>query len=125
MGSSVFKAMRKTVTIADLAVMLLVIAGVFISAHGNTHKDDIYNVYIYKDDVLHGIYNLNVDKYIQIDAHNSVQIKAGKVRMASADCPDKRCVRQGASSSLPIICLPNHVVVEIRSAGKNDIRIIR
>ncbi|HRY84255.1 MAG TPA: NusG domain II-containing protein [Candidatus Cloacimonadota bacterium] len=37
--------------------------------------------------------------------------------MSYADCPDKRCVKQGASDMFPIICLPNHVVVEIKTSG--------
>lgn len=44
---------------------------------------------------------------------NLVQVAAGRVRVLAADCPDQTCVHMGwlESSALPIICLPNRLVV--------------
>lgn len=45
---------------------------------------------------------------------NTVEIKDGKIRVKDADCPDKTCVKTGwlSSSAMPIVCLPNHLVIE-------------
>jgi hypothetical protein len=44
-----------------------------------------------------------------------VEIREGKVRMLSAQCPDKLCVRQGWTDhpANPIICLPQQVIISI------------
>ncbi len=46
--------------------------------------------------------------------HNIVEIKEHRIRVREADCPDKTCVRMGwlSSSSMPIVCLPHHLVIE-------------
>jgi len=48
---------------------------------------------------------------------NVVEITGGQVRMISADCPDKSCVRQGHVSRAGecIVCLPARVTVTIFS----------
>ena len=45
---------------------------------------------------------------------NTVEIKDGKIRVKSADCPDNTCVRMGwlSSSAMPIVCLPHELVIE-------------
>ena len=50
---------------------------------------------------------------------NTVEIKDGKIRVLSADCPDKTCVRMGRleSSAMPIVCLPHKLVIEF---AEND-----
>lgn len=62
-----------------------------------------------------GEYPLEEDRDIAIDMHNRLRISDHKVRMIYADCPDKRCIKQGASNMFPIICLPNRLVVEIKN----------
>ncbi len=44
------------------------------------------------------------------------------VRMTAADCPDKLCVRTGAirAAGESIACVPNRVVVILRSAAENN-----
>ena len=44
---------------------------------------------------------------------NTIEIKNGKIRVSSAECPDKTCVNMGwlSSSAAPIVCLPNHLVI--------------
>jgi hypothetical protein len=46
-----------------------------------------------------------------------VEIDDGKVRMVDSACPDKLCVRSGWISrpGESIVCLPNRVVIEIKS----------
>ena len=48
------------------------------------------------------------------DSSNTVEIKDGKIRVCAAECPDKTCVHTGwlKSSAMPIVCLPNHLIIE-------------
>lgn len=64
---------------------------------------------------------LSLDQTIEIQG-NTVVIEQGRVRMAQAGCPDKRCVRQGAISRAgqSIICLPARLVVSIEGGGGFD-----
>ena len=45
---------------------------------------------------------------------NTIEIKEGKIRVKSADCPDKTCVHMGwlSSSAMPIVCLPHELIIE-------------
>ena len=52
------------------------------------------------------------------EGSNTIEIKDGKIRVESADCPDKTCVRMGwlESSAMPIVCLPHKLVIEFADA---------
>lgn len=45
---------------------------------------------------------------------NTIEIKDGRIRVSDAECPDKTCVHTGwlSSSAMPIVCLPNHLIIE-------------
>jgi len=104
------------ITLSDiiLLIVLIVVVGVSFRSTSRFRKDE--KVFIYKANVLWGQYELDRNQIIQIDEHNSIEIKDTKVRMLHADCPDKRCVKMGFVRNVPIICLPNQVLVEIRKS---------
>lgn len=71
-----------------------------------------------------GTYSLDEDQEIRINqGSNVLEIKNGRADMIDADCPDQLCVHQKAISANNenIICLPNKVVVEIRSKAESQI----
>lgn len=49
---------------------------------------------------------------------NEIQIRNGSIGIVSANCPDKLCVHQGfiSDSKLPIVCLPNRLVIQLLPA---------
>lgn len=51
--------------------------------------------------------------YCDGGSSNTIRIQDGRIRVASAECPDKTCVGMGELSSerLPIVCLPNHLII--------------
>ena len=60
---------------------------------------------------------------IPVGDGNIVQAERGRVRMLSADCPDKLCVHMDWTDSpaKPIVCLPNRVTVVITGTdGERD-----
>jgi hypothetical protein len=50
---------------------------------------------------------------------NTVEISPDGIRMAEATCPDGLCIRQGYLN-LPIVCLPNRVVIRFTGAGSKE-----
>ena len=57
---------------------------------------------------------------------NVIEMEKDRVHVIEASCPDKLDVKQGYISrpGEMIICLPNHLVVEVRSDKGNDIDIV-
>ena len=51
--------------------------------------------------------------------HNTVVVEGGRVRVSQADCPDQVCVNQGwiSDGTVPIVCLPNQLIVQIEGGG--------
>lgn len=49
---------------------------------------------------------------------NTVLVEPGRIRIAEADCPDQVCVNQGfiSDGTVPIVCLPHRLLVEIVGA---------
>ena len=45
---------------------------------------------------------------------NLIEIHDHQIRVAQAECPDQTCVHMNwlGSSGLPIVCLPNHLVIQ-------------
>lgn len=111
---------KQKISLADvvLVVCLIVLAIAIGIRQWGQGKDD--RLYIYRDNILIASYGLNRDIEIEVDDHNSLAIRNGKVAMVRADCPDKRCIKQGYSRSIPIICLPNHLVIEIKESESEN-----
>jgi hypothetical protein len=57
---------------------------------------------------------------------NTLEIKNGKAKMISADCPDQICVNHAAVSkeNESITCLPHKLIVEIHGGEKNNVDIV-
>lgn len=53
-----------------------------------------------------------------------MQIEEHKIRMLEAECPDHICMDMGwLDSGMPIVCLPNHLVIQFtdKSSGIDSI----
>lgn len=73
---------------------------------------------------LWGEYPLGEDRTVEIrsgDSYNILVIENGKAYVKQASCPDGICSshRPIGNDGESIICLPNKVVVEIRTSDKN------
>ena len=115
----------RQIRLADLVLVFVVIITIAISYKGLSLNSSDAVVRIYKNNSLWGEYQLSEDKIIKIDSHNTVEIRHNKVGMIESDCPDKRCVKQGFTDKLPIICLPNHLLVEVYEKEKDRILILQ
>lgn len=47
------------------------------------------------------------------NSSNTILLQDGEICVSAAECPDQTCVKMGKlySDSLPIVCLPNHLIV--------------
>lgn len=56
---------------------------------------------------------------------NEIEVRPESIGILSADCPDQLCVHQGfiRDSRLPITCLPNRIVILLRSPSEDGDKI--
>ena len=120
--------MKNKRKINDLIVIVLLLA-ISVSTYFilNSGKKDIGDfVYIEFSNVEYGVYDLNTDKIISIKANNAeniIVIKNSIVYMEYSNCSNQVCVlhKEISKDGEQIICLPNKILIEIRSKNKNDI----
>ena len=50
---------------------------------------------------------------------NTIVAEPGRIRVEAAGCPDQVCVNQGwiSDGTVPIVCLPNKLIIEITGGG--------
>lgn len=53
---------------------------------------------------------------------NIIEVRPGSIGIRDASCPDRLCVLQGfiTDSRLPVTCLPNRLVIQLRSRTKQS-----
>ena len=112
--------------IVIISVALLLVWKLVYLKGQNADSDAFVKVTV--DGKVYGTYPLSKDDTIAIknvdgDVTNTLVIKDGVADVTAADCPDHLCVKQKAISKEgeSIICLPNKVVVTVKSDTKSDI----
>lgn len=107
-----------------LAIILIVI-GIISLIYINNYKveNGQGQVVVTNNGKLYGTYSLNENKEFEVKSGshiNRFKIENGKVKMVWANCSNQDCIRQGIikDGSKAIICLPNKVVIEIKSKKK-------
>lgn len=98
----------------DIILLVVIILFTFCTFLFNKGKTGTY-VKITSHQKEYGIYDISINKTINIDNENIIQIRNGEVYMKSATCPDQICIKQGhiSQSGASIICLPHELIVEI------------
>lgn len=107
---------RTWIIIFSLACVLCVCLWLYFSAFLSPSE----TVGIYQDGVLVRQIDLSSVKQpeeITLSGEygdNVILVSHGYIKMKSADCPDKLCVKHGElkSSASPIVCLPNKIVIK-------------
>lgn len=107
--------------ILSIGLCLLLAGTAFLCVFLFRKEGTVVRITVDKEEV--GVYDLSLDREINLDGHNTVVIEGGKVRMESADCPDRLCVKKGEISyaGQSIVCLPNKTVVEISGEPKDSV----
>jgi len=115
----------KLLTKADYILVLMILTFSLIGIAGIRNRNRNRTAYIYYHNCLIGAYSLNHSQIIKINENCEAEVKDGKIRMLRSDCPDKRCIHQGLSDTMPIICLPNQIVIDIKTdSQKRQVHIL-
>lgn len=105
------------------AVVLLLLAGIAGSLWVMRPQERM-QVEIVQDGAV--LYRLDLS---QEDSHtfpveyegrtNLIEIQNHQIRVLEAECPDQTCVHMDwlGSNGLPIVCLPNHLVIQFAQAS--------
>lgn len=80
---------------------------------------------VYHDGRLIRTVNLKVDSEYSLEVGMVIKVEGGRISVIDSDCPDKLCVLQGAvdSPNIPIVCVPNRIVIKI-PAGRTEVDVI-
>ncbi len=109
----------KNINKSAICIVLVIIFIVVFIGLKNSFAEKTNIVEIIQDGNI--IYTLDLnkskDELIQVEfkGHkNIIQIKDKQISIIEADCPDKICVNMGIlkSAFTPIVCLPNHLVIQ-------------
>ncbi len=121
--------MKNIIKKADIILFIvLVLLGAVLTVGSLVGSSDKTQVLITVEGKVYGTYPLSKDKTINIEQDgrfNQVVIEDGQVHMHEANCDNQLCVRQGtiSKSSIPIVCLPNMVVVTIVN-GEEEVDVL-
>ena len=106
---------------------LLIIAVVLVAAALSVWfalREDGGEVRVYADGTLRYTFSLSEDgEYDILDGKMTLGIEGGKVSVLRSDCEEQLCVHSAAQSVSGglIVCLPNHVIIEI---GEREVDVI-
>ena len=67
--------------------------------------------------------DLSVDQVLTVESAggtNVIEVKAGKVTVIEADCPDGWCMKMGRRNAGQIVCLPNRLVIRFTAGTQID-----
>lgn len=108
-----------------IILTLSVIALIFVIINKFT-ADSGNKVFVYVDKEVFAEYNMNEDNTYEISTEygkNVITIKDSHVSVSSASCSNQVCVNHNpiSKSNESIICLPNHLVVRIKSEKNGEI----
>ncbi|MGN0424058.1 MAG: NusG domain II-containing protein [Acetatifactor sp.] len=93
-------------------------------ADGSRYYADIYSEGKQLDSIP--LWQVSTPYTLQIVSENGgkneLLISRGEISVTDATCPDQICVQQGSrsDSALPIVCLPNRLVIQLREAADED-----
>lgn len=114
--------MKSRLWIIVISVTALLCFGIWLFISNFSSPSKV--VGIYKDGSLVEKIDLNSvtgEREITLSGEygdNVILVSNSRIEMKSADCPDKLCVKHGElkSSSSPIVCLPNKVVIKFENS---------
>jgi len=111
------------VTVVDVALVALIlffsIGAILYTKLGlNAQLPKVPEAYVYQEGKLLEHMRLDKDQEV-ILGRMLLEIKGGRIRVRESDCPRKICVNTGwiKTPGQVIACVPNKVLVEIKSAG--------
>jgi hypothetical protein len=81
---------------------------------------------IYYDGALIRTVDLKNDTTFTLEQGMEILVASGRISVIESDCPDKICIGQGEIDrpGIPIVCVPNKILIKIRSTESSDFDIV-
>jgi hypothetical protein len=79
---------------------------------------------IYQDNMKLEAINMSKDVITPIlNGKMQVEVNKGKIRVLHSDCPQHICEKMGwiQNKGQTIVCIPNHILIEIKSSGSQSL----
>lgn len=103
-----------------ILVILLASIAMIIGIHQKEKRKSYQKANIYQDGEFLMEVDLSRDQEFQIDwnegdGFNVILVKDGKIGVIESSCKDHVCEHMGMirDSKMPIVCLPNHLMIEV------------
>lgn len=122
---------KRNIICAIIFVLILITSIVAVLAINNNAKNQDEKIArIYQDKKLIYTIDLNSVKEtyrLTIDgedkSENIVEVRNGSIGIIEASCTDHICIDTGSidNSSVPVVCLPNKIIIEISDNTDNSI----
>lgn len=102
-----------------MIAILFLVSVAFIVGKNFIHKDDGVKVVIKHQDKVVERFDPSVDAIYHIQGSYGtldVEVKDGKWHVTNEQCPNHICAKMGwvgIDDSIPIVCLPNEVIVQV------------
>ena len=113
---------RKTspfeITVITIVLLFSIALVLWLSHEGGHRSSEAESASIYVGDHLLEEVDLRADKLITLPVGRiEVEVKNGRIRVASSDCPKKICVNTGwiGTPGQIIVCVPYKVLIEVNA----------
>jgi hypothetical protein len=103
----------KLLNLSDIVLVVIILVAICFSLFLQLSGTTTGTLQVTIDDYLLGKYQLNEDRQIELNQGTILEIKDGKYRLVSSICKGQICVKQGWSSSQPIICVPQRLIISV------------
>lgn len=115
-----YKATKFEIVLIGLIIFFSII-GLFLTRQSRLKESSkVKEVLIYEQTNLIQKLALNKDRAVNLlDGKMQIEVKAGRVRVKNSNCPQHICMNMGwiQYSGQSIVCVPNKVLMEIKSSG--------
>jgi len=115
-----YRASKVDAVVIGLVLSLSILSIFWIAKNHRQHSSQPRVARIYQENNLLEEADLAKDNTLAIlNGRMHIEIKGGKLRVLDSDCPQHICVNLGwiQYSGQTIACVPNQVLVEIKSRG--------
>ena len=111
-----FSKAYKLLTLSDKILIIFILLLTILLSVNFSHRPKNAIAKIYYKNELVGRFYLKKNQIINIDKGIKAEIKDGKIKMIESTCKNKFCIKEGWSNTIPIICVPNKVIIKIENS---------
>ena len=119
--------MKKTSFWVIVITMILAVSAGVLLWQRSAKKDHVIAEILVSGECVRTVDLSDVDQPETFQVHgvigdNTVRVEPGRICVTDADCPDHVCIRMGwlsADDPMPIVCLPNEVVIQLADNGED------